>query len=122
MKRVRAAFAVLILLAGFSIWGHFTVKVTTDTVESGLLRLQQAALAEQYDKADAIALELVDYCTQREELLTLFIKRDLVSSLRISLCGLQAYAKKENLADLMLELQRAQGQVHALHCQYYSMA
>lgn len=122
MSRVRAAVVILILLAAFSVFGHLSVKYTTRRLDQGLYALEQNVLARDYAAAGNQVNALLTQCRDSEELLTIFVKRDLYNTLWISIVGLQAYLSDEHHNDMLMELARTKASVDALHQQYFSLA
>lgn len=122
MNRIHSALIILLLLAGFAVFGHISVERTTDNLMLQLDQLQQSAENLDFTRAQQQAKNLVLYCDKRETLMALFVKRDLINSLRVSLSGLDAYLAADHLPELKIELERGRAQVTALHNQFFAVA
>ena len=122
MNRVRAAVFILIFLIAFAVFGHISIKITTQNMLHDLQQLEQSVLAKDYSAAARQVTALMEQCQASEELLTVFVKRDLYNTLWISLVGLQAYLSDQYLNDMLMELARTKASVDALHQQYFSLA
>lgn len=122
MNRIHAAVILLVLLAAFAVFGHLAVQDTADTLEEGLRTLTAQVDAQAYADARAQAARLQRLCDEKEGLLTLFVKRDLVNTLCICLQGLDAYLCEDYRGDALLEIARARAQIAALRRQYFDFA
>ncbi|MBQ8611691.1 MAG: DUF4363 family protein [Oscillospiraceae bacterium] len=122
MNRVRAAIVILAFLIAFSVFGHISIKTTTKNLLHGLQQLEQSVLVKDYTAASRQVTALMEQCQRDEELLTIFVKRDLYNTLWISLVGLQAYLSDQYFNDMLMELARTKASVDALHQQYFSLA
>lgn len=122
MNRIHAALILLALLAAFAVFGHLAVQHTADTLEEGLTTLAAQVDAQEYDAARAEVARLQRLCNEKEGLLTLFVKRDLVNTLCICLQGVDAYLCEDYRSDALLEIARARAQVTALRRQYFDFA
>ncbi len=122
MNRIRIAWGILALLAGFAVFGHLSVTGTTQELENGLQQMEQCVLMRDYTAAAEYADTLLTLCDDRELLLTLFVKQDLYNTLRVSLVGLKPYLSEPYRSDLLMELSRTEACVTALRQQYFSFA
>ena len=122
MNRVAAALAILLLLAGFALFGHCAVLRTTDTLTGQLLELKQQLNAGEYAAARRGCHSLLAQWEQSEALLTLFLKRDMTNALAVALNGLDVYLDDEHRCDALRELERALAQTAVLRRQYFDPA
>ncbi len=121
MKRVRSAVWILLILSLTVIFSAFLVHDTTKSLLHQLDTIQ--ITCEQYDFEQAAAQieQMNNYYQKREHWLALFIKRDYLGSIAVSISGLSAYAKPENLQDLKSEIGKARTQLLMVDHLFFSL-
>ncbi len=122
MNRVRGAILLLLLLAAFAIWGHICVQSITDQLDSGLAAAHAALHTDDLAAARQQVDALQRLCREKQHLLTIFVKRDLVNTLYTGLAGVEDYLQADYVQDAHLELARAAAQVQAIRWQYFDIA
>lgn len=121
MKRVRSAVWILLILSLTVIFSAFLVHDTTKSLLHQLDTIQ--ITCEQYDFEQAAAQieQMNNYYQKREHWLALFIKRDYLGSIAVSISGLSAYVKPENLQDLKSEIGKARTQLLMVDHLFFSL-
>ncbi len=122
INRVRAAIVLLLVLAAFALWGQICVQRTADVLDAGIAQANAALQLQDYETAKIQIDQLQRYCRQKQHLLTLFVKRDLINTLYAGLAGIDAYLQPDYVRDAHLELARASAQVQAIRWQYFDIA
>lgn len=121
MRRIRAAWAILACTALLCLFSHFSVCRTTASVRAQLSGIRAAAGAQEYRAAAQQAQQLLRYYDSRQHLLEVFLRRDTVSAVSVSLHGLPAYAQEETVRDLLSEIDKAEEQVRMLEHLFFSV-
>ncbi len=121
MKRVYAAFCILIFLLLVTIASGWLVHSTSQTLLQQLRLIEVLCENGDFSEAGLAIQRLTRYYHYREHLLALFVRRDYLSSTAVSLSGLSAYAAEENLRDLKSELSKARAQISTTEHLFFSM-
>ena len=121
MKRVYAAFAVLLLIAGITGLGCYAVDKVADELQERLERIQLYADQGEFPKAEAETDSLLSYYKEKEHLLAVFLKRDYTSALQIDLSTISTYLDEEHKADLRAEVDRAKAQVFLMEHLFFAV-
>ena len=115
------AWAILLLSALLCAGSHFAVLHTTRRVHTQLAQVRAAAVEERYADAAVQAKALAEYYNTRQHLLEIFLRRDTVAAVSVSLNGLAAYAEEDTQRDLFSEVDKADAQVSALEHLFFSV-
>ena len=115
MRRIYAAVAILILLSVITIISGYLVYDTSQTLLQGLNQIEQHCAKSDFANALQCINRINRYYQEREHLLALFIRRDLLGDIAVRLNGLSAYASKENFSDLKSEISQVKMQIQIIH-------
>lgn len=121
MRRIRMAWVILLLSAFVCAASHFAVLHTANCIHAQLTQLRAAAADGNYENAALQAKKLAAYYNNRQHLLEIFIRRDTVAAVSVSLNGLAAYAEEDTLYDLFSEVDKADAQVSAMEHLFFSI-
>lgn len=121
MQRVKAAVWIVVFIAIICVVSHTTVHSVTDTLQTHLSVINNAAKAEQYTSAGAQADAMTEYLKSHQHWLELFIKRETIASIAVNLHGISAYANAECVNDLLNEIDKATQQVEMLRHLFFSI-
>jgi hypothetical protein len=113
MKRIYACFTILAVIFGLAVWGGFAVRSFKTTMEDSLCGIAQE-IPEDAPKAVALAEDCLQAFRGKEHILSIFIRRDYLANLDVSLCAIQAYAAQGDEKEAMAEIARANSQVYAM--------
>ncbi len=121
MKRMRSAVWILLILFGVVCYSAWMVRDTTHTLLAQMEQVENLCQAGEYDNAAGQLAQMNAYYEKREHLLALFIKRDYLSSIAVSLGGLSAYATPDNRQDLSSEIGKAKAQLLTVEHLFFSL-
>ena len=121
MKRVRAAFGLLVFLALLSVVSSILVRTTNNTLLEDLDRIGTLSAGGDYEAALRTIDEMNAFFARREHWMALFIKRDYLSGIAMCLGGLSAYVGPDNQQDLQSELGKARTQIMMTGHLFFSM-
>lgn len=121
MKRVRAAFGLLVFLAVLIAASSVLVQSTNDALLEDLDRIGLLSAAGDYDAALDVIDGMNRFFAKREHWMALFIKRDYLSGIAMCLGGLSAYVGPDNQQDLQSELGKARTQILMTGHLFFSM-
>ena len=121
MVRMRSTIAILIALIALVIYSNWLVHHVTQTMVLQLEEIQIACNSQNYKEGTAKIKELREYYKSKEHLLALFIKRDYLGSVGVSIWGLSAYSQQENLQDLNSEINKTKAQLMVIEHLFFSM-
>ena len=121
MKRVRAAFGLLALLAVLIVASSILVQTTNDALLNDLDRIGAFNAAGDYEAALEVIEGMNGFFSRREHWMALFIKRDYLSGIAMCLGGLSAYVGPDNQQDLQSELGKARTQILMTGHLFFSM-
>lgn len=109
--RVRAAWFILAVMLLLTLSGRWWVHVSISQTLNDLNTLRAQAQAGNFTAANQSAQLLASNFDQRSHSLELFIKRENVSAIAVSLHGLAAYTNADNVWDLHSEINKVQTQL-----------
>lgn len=121
MKRVRAAFGLLVFLALLIVVSSILVRTTNNTLLEDLDRIGTLSAGGDYEAALRTIDEMNTFFARREHWMALFIKRDYLSGIAMCLGGLSAYVGPDNQQDLQSELGKARTQILMTGHLFFSM-
>lgn len=121
MKRVRAAFGLLVFLAVLIVASSMLVRTTNDALLEALDRIGTLSADGDYEAALKTIDEMNAFFSRREHWMALFIKRDYLSGIAMCLGGLSAYVGPDNQQDLQSELGKARTQILMTGHLFFSM-
>lgn len=120
MKRVKIALLILIFLCFLTLASGCLIHHSCCSLVRQLDRVLQLCEQGQFAAAQASIQELNRFYARQEHLLALFLRRDALGTVSVSLAGLSAYALPENLQDLQSEIEKAKAQVLTLYHLFFS--
>ena len=121
MKRVYAAFVILLFLVVVMITSNWLVKDTSDKLLAQLEKIDTQCSQGDYISARNSIKALNQFFRHREHVMALFIKRDYLGTTAVCLGGLGAYVKEDNLQDLKSEIGKAKAQILMIDHLFFSM-
>ncbi len=121
MSRLKAAFAILVLVFGLAVVGHTTVKRVTDNLEIQLSDIRQCAQNSDFEAASQKIDHLLKYFEKQQHKLEFFIRREKVAEASVSLHGLSAYTNEETVLDLCSEIDKVDEQIQMLEHLFFSV-
>ena len=121
MKRVRAAFGLLVFLAVLIVASSMLVRTTNDALLEALDRIGTLSADGDYEAALKTIDEMNAFFSRRDHWMALFIKRDYLSGIAMCLGGLSAYVGPDNQQDLQSELGKARTQILMTGHLFFSM-
>ena len=121
MKRVRAAFGLLVFLALLIVVSSILVRTTNNTLLEDLDRIGTLSAGGDYEAALRTIDEMNAFFARREHWMALFIKRYYLSGIAMCLGGLSAYVGPDNQQDLQSELGKARTQILMTGHLFFSM-
>lgn len=121
MVRMRSGIAILIALIALVLYSNWLVRHVTQAMLVQLEEIQTACNLQNYEAGTAKIKELREYYKSKEHLLALFIKRDYLGSIGVSIWGLSAYSQQENLQDLNSEINKTKAQLMVIEHLFFSM-
>ena len=121
MSRLKAAFAILILVFGLTLSGHTTVRRITDNLEVQLGGVRESAQAKDFESASKKIDTLLAYFEKQQHKLEFFIKREKVAETAVNLHGLSAYTDEETVLDLCSEIDKVDEQIQMLEHLFFSI-
>ncbi len=114
MKRIYACFTIAAVILGLAIWGSFTVRrFQTESCGQMDAAAQQLA-AGDFDGAEAAARTYLDVFRRQEHILSIFLRRDYLASLDVTISAVQQYAAEGNAEEAQVEIARANSQIYAM--------
>lgn len=121
LRRVSAAILILLFLLLFTMASGWFVHTTSQTLLRELHKIEVLCEQGNFFEAGLSIQALTCYYHSREHFLALFVRRDYLNSVAVSLSGLSAYAAEENLRDLKSEIGKAQAQISTTEHLFFSM-
>lgn len=121
MVRIRSGMVILITLVVVVFYSNWLVRDVTQTMLLQLENIQVECNAQNYTQGTAQIAQLSKYYAKKEHLLSLFVKRDYLGSVGVSIGGLSAYAQADNLQDLNSEINKVKAQLIVLEHLFFSM-
>ena len=121
MKRIWAALLILAFMAALSFAGHSCVHTVVNDAAASLETAKTLAQSGDFSAAQEELCRTEEQFGRGGHILELFLKREYVSNIRISLAGLHAYAYKESAPDLYSEIDKAIQQVRMMEHMYDSI-
>ena len=121
MKRVRAAFGLLVFLAVLIVASSMLVRTTNDALLEALDRIGTLSADGDYEAALKTIDEMNAFFSRREHWMALVLKRDYLSGMAMCLGGLSAYVGPDNQQDLQSELGKARTQILMTGHLFFSM-
>lgn len=121
MARIQSGIIILIALVVVVFYSNWLVRDVTKTMLVQLENIQMECNAQNYTQGAIQIAELSKYYTKKEHLLSLFIKRDYLGSVGVSIGGLSAYAQADNLQDLNSEINKVKSQLIVIEHLFFSM-
>ena len=121
MSRLKAAFAILILVFGLTLSGHTTVRRITDNLEAQLGGVRESAQKKDFESASKKIDTLLAYFEKQQHKLEFFIKREKVAETAVNLHGLSAYTDEETVLDLCSEIDKVDEQIQMLEHLFFSI-
>lgn len=121
MGRIRYAILIIAALIVIILFGNMTVRKTTEQMIVHLEQIQKQCNENDYSQANIQLGKLLQYYQEKEHLLTLFIKRDYLAGIQVSISGLSAYAQQDNLQDLNSEIDKAKAQILTMEHLFFSL-
>lgn len=118
MKRKLACLAIVLLIAGITLWSNYAVSAFSDRLDSALEQIGQDAAEENWADAASNARRCVSFIHQNDFLLMCFLPHGRFSELAGTVASLEGYAEME-LPDLMAESKRARMQLRALNTLFF---
>lgn len=119
--RVRAAWVIMAAVIALSLAGHIWVHRATERTILQLEDLAACARSGDYKKAGQKALKTAEDFDKCAHGLEMFMRREAVAEISVSLHGLSAYANRESLYDLCSEADKTIRQLRLLEHMYCTL-
>ncbi len=114
MTKAKISVAIFTLIVIYAVISQLIIKDITDELSDKLYAVRASASAGDYTTADALNDELLNFYNSQEIVLDIFVKKEAIATLSVSLNSLSAYIAPDNLSDLQSEIDKAQQHTKAL--------
>lgn len=121
MNRLRAAILILAILVLLTLAGQRLIANTIDSLEAGLIQVEESCLKGDYLKAQSRIQEITRNYQKDQTVLAFFIRRDKLNDLESTLCGLSAYAHPEYRQDLLCETGKLRAQLNGIRRLFFGL-
>ncbi len=121
MTKAKISVVIFLIIILYAVLSQVIISNITDEISGRLYAVRANASAGDYYTADALYEELLKFYNSKEIYLEIFVKRDVINNLSISLNSISAYINPENLADLQIEIDKAGAHAKALDEHFSSL-
>ncbi len=106
MKRTIPAVILLVIVAALTVAGTLYTDHTFRTLEQELIIARENAAAGRYAQSEQALQAYEDEFLRRQDVLLLFVDRNLVLEARANGSVLLSYTNEDNVQDFLAELER----------------
>lgn len=106
MKRTIPAVILLVIVAALTVAGTLYTDRTFRTLEQELITARENAAAGRYAQSEEALRAYEDEFLRRQDVLLLFVDRNLVLEARANGSVLLSYTNEDNVQDFLAELDR----------------
>ncbi len=114
MTKAKISVVIFTLIIVYAVTSQLIIEGITKEISDKLYAVRASASAGDFYNADALNDDLLNFYNSQEFVLDLFVKKEAITTLSVSLNSLSAYIQPDNLSDLQCEIDKAQQHAKAL--------